>query len=134
MEKDENCIFCKIVAGEIPAHKVYEDDKSFAFLDIHPVEKGHVLLIPKEHIVWMHETNDELLGEMFVKAKRLMQAMIRGLESDLVEVVVFGEEVPHFHIKLIPIKRADGFPHAPTKTYESGEEEIFADKIKTNIL
>ena len=95
-------IFGKIIRGEIPATKVYEDDKFLAFLDINPVAKGHILLIPKEHYVWVQDMPNELLGAIFVKVKELIHAMKTSLGCDLVEVVIEGKQVPHFHISLIP--------------------------------
>ena len=61
----DNCIFCKIVKGELPSYKVYEDDKCMAFLDIHPVAMGHTLLIPKEHYRWAQDMPDDLFGYIF---------------------------------------------------------------------
>ena len=71
MKTNKNCIFCKIINKEIPAPIIYEDDKLFGFLDINPVTKGHSLLIPKEHHVWIHETPDEVIAESFVTAKKI---------------------------------------------------------------
>ena len=61
----ENCIFCKIVKGEIPADKIYEDKDFLAFLDIRPVSHGHILIIPKEHIIWMQDVSDEMISKIF---------------------------------------------------------------------
>lgn len=104
MNENKNCVFCKIVSKEIGAEINYEDDKFVAFLDIKPVEKGHTLLIPKEHIVWMQEASDSLISEIFVTAKKLMQKMIKELPCDYVQISVVGKDVPHFHIHLIPRK------------------------------
>ena len=134
MKKDENCIFCKIVSGAIPSTKVYEDETCFAFLDIHPVAKGHVLLVPKEHIVWMQEATDETIADMFVKTKKLMVSMIHGLGCDYVQIGIVGKDVPHFHVHLIPRRLEEAHAPTPTLSYNAGEEEIFADKIKASIL
>lgn len=97
-----DCIFCKIVRGEIPSEKVYEDSEFIAFLDINPVTKGHTLLIPKIHSTWMHETEDSVIGKIFIRAKELMNKIRLDLPCDYVQVSVVGEEIPHFHIHLIP--------------------------------
>ena len=132
MNQDPNCIFCKIVLGEIPCTKVYGDNSFLAFLDIHPVADGHLLLIPKEHYTWMHEAPDSLIADIFVTTKKLMNTMRKGLPCDYVQVVVVGEGVSHFHIHLIPRFTGDA-PHSdPTHQYASIEEaESFASKIKS---
>ncbi len=98
----DKCIFCKIAQGEIPSTKVYEDEKFFAFLDINPESDGHTLIIPKDHYVWMQDAPDELLGEAFVVAKKLMQKLINDKKCEFVKVKVIGKDVPHFHIHLVP--------------------------------
>lgn len=124
-------IFSKIIRREIPATIIYEDDESIAFLDIHPVAKGHTLLIPKEPYQWMQDVPDELLAKMFLKTKKLMFAMKEGLSCDFVQVSVVGQDVPHFHIHLIPRYIDDSIPQAPTTEYQENEMHHFADKIKS---
>lgn len=99
---NENCIFCKIIKGEIPSSKIYEDANFIAFLDIHPVSKGHTLLIPKEHYVWMVETPDEIIESIYKKAKELMIKIKDENNCEFVKLSVVGKDVPHFHIHLIP--------------------------------
>lgn len=129
-------IFEKIIDGEIPAIKVYEDDKCLAFLDIHPVTKGHTLLIPKTHYTWIHEAPDELVGEIFIKAKTLINAMRSGIPCDYVQIGVVGNEVPHFHIHLIP-RYNESEVHISTRPevlYDSESEmSEYAKKIKANL-
>lgn len=126
-------IFSKIIRGEIPATKIYEDNEALAFLDINPVSKGHTLLIPKEPHVWMQDVPDELLANLFVKAKKLMIAIKKGLECDYVQISVVGKDVPHFHIHLIPRFFDDGLPNFPTVAYEENEMHTLALQI-TNAL
>ena len=129
------CIFCQIITGQIPAAKVYEDDKILAFLDINPVNLGHVLLIPKAHHQLMTETPDDLVAYIFTKAKALMAAIKTATAADYVVVSVVGLDVPHFHIHLIPRYKDDGLAGFwPTKKYEAGEMEEYAAKIKREIL
>jgi histidine triad (HIT) family protein len=130
-ELKENCIFCKIALKEIPSSIVYEDDKFFGFLDIKPVSNGHSLLIPKEHHVWMHETPDELISGAFITTKRLMNAMLKSLGCDYVQLSIVGKDVPHFHIHLIPRYFNDSLQMWPTHTYMSDDEmKDYSSKIK----
>jgi histidine triad (HIT) family protein len=116
---NDTCIFCKIISGNIPSTKIYEDGQFFGFLDIHPVTKGHVLLIPKAHYGWMHDTPDELVGDAFVTTKKLMNTIRTNLPCDYVQISVVGKDIPHFHIHLIPRFFNDNLPQFPTTTYES---------------
>lgn len=129
----EDCIFCKIITGEISAEKIYEDDKVLAFLDINPVTLGHVLIIPKEHYPMMPDVPDELLGHCFIKAKELMIKIKKAMESDYISVSVSGIDIPHFHIHLIPRKMGDKLQGWPTINYAEGEMGKIAEKIKNNI-
>lgn len=129
-----DCIFCKIVAGEIPAAKVYEDDKILAFLDINPVTYGHVLVIPKEHHQMITDVPDDLLCYCFIKSKKLMIKIKEAMAADFVVVSVVGIDVPHFHIHLVPRKHGDGLANFwPTTAYAEGEMQKTAEKIKSNL-
>ncbi|HTX87199.1 MAG TPA: HIT family protein [Candidatus Nanoarchaeia archaeon] len=129
-----DCVFCKIIAGEIPAAKVYEDEKCLAFLDIKPVNPGHVLLIPKEHHRMMTDTPDELVAYLFVKAKELMKAIKKSTQADYVALSVVGVDVPHFHIHLVPRYFNDGLANFwPTKIYAAGEMAATARRIRQEI-
>lgn len=126
-----NCVFCKIIAGEIPSEKIYGDDKVLAFLDINPVNHGHVLVIPKTHYPLMTDTPDEVVAEMFVKSKQLMLAVKKATKADYVVVSVVGVDVPHFHIHLVPRYHDDGLAGFwPTKKYNEKEMGAVAKKIK----
>lgn len=125
-------IFTKIINREIPATIVYEDDTFLAFLDINPVTKGHTLLITKQVFPWIHDVPNELVATSFVKAKELIVAMRATLPCDYVQVGVVGNEVPHFHIHLIPRMITEDVtqtmrPHTPYETLE--EKESYAEKI-----
>ena len=125
----ENCIFCKIASGEIPCTKVYEDENFISFLDIKPVSDGHILIIPKKHTVWMQDVDDKTIAEIFVLTKKLMLALKNGLPCDYVQESVVGNEVPHFHIHLIPRHEGDNFRNFPTKEYKEGQEKELLSKI-----
>lgn len=124
-----DCVFCKIVAGEIPSSKVYEDDKFLAFLTIEPISDGHLLIIPKEHIVWMQDAKDETVGEIYILAKKLMSALKKVTNADYVQLGVSGEEIPHFHIHLFTRDYNDGLLRYPHKKYKDGEASAIAQKI-----
>lgn len=129
-------IFGKIIRGEIPATKVYEDEQFLAFLDINPVTKGHTLLIPKEHYLWIHDVPDDVIAAIFVKAKKLINAMRAGLPCDYVQIGIVGNEVPHFHIHLIPryLENEVHLSRRPIVPYEHPEEiKEFAEKIRAEL-
>ena len=100
----EDCIFCKIASGEIPSQKVYEDDKTLAFLDIHPRAPGHTLLIPKDHYQWFDELPDDLSDHLFRVAKKIASDLKQHDGTDYVHLSIVGKDVPHVHIHLIPRK------------------------------
>ena len=98
-------IFSRIVAGEIPCHKVAEDEEFFAFLDINPVAKGHTLVIPKQETDYLFDLEDALLGRMMAFAKRVARAQEAAIPCKRVGMAVMGLEVPHAHIHLLPITK-----------------------------
>ena len=124
-----DCIFCKIVKKEIPSANVYEDGNFLAFLDIEPVSDGHLLIIPKKHIVWMQDADDETIADIFKLAKKLMKALKASTGCDYVLVSIVGKDIPHFHIHLIPRYFEDGLTQLPTKTYADGQAQELAKRI-----
>lgn len=125
----ENCIFCKIAKKEIPCVKVYEDEDFLAFLDIRPVADGHLLIIPKEHVVWMQDADDETVAGIFKLSKKLMLAVKNAVKCDYVMVSVVGKDVPHFHVHLIPRYLEDHHPQFPTIEFREKEAAAVAEKI-----
>jgi len=101
-----SCIFCKIAAGQIPSSRIYEDDQFFAFLDIHPRNPGHVLVIPKHHARWVWDVPN--VGAYFAVAQKIAKAQQKALGTDYVVSCIFGEEVHHAHVHLIPRFPNDG--------------------------
>ncbi|MBU0618799.1 HIT domain-containing protein [Patescibacteria group bacterium] len=95
-----DCIFCKIVAGEIPSFKIYENQDYLAFLDIFPFSWGHTLVIPKKHYPWVWEVKN--IGEYFQVCQKIAQHYQKTLNQKLVISHVYGEDIPHAHIHLIP--------------------------------
>lgn len=96
----ENCIFCKIVKGDLPCHKVYEDDDFLAFLDIHPQSPGHTQVIPKKHWRWVWDLPE--VGRYFEIAKKIALAQRKVFDTDFIISKVVGDEVHHAHIWVFP--------------------------------
>jgi histidine triad (HIT) family protein len=131
----ENCIFCKIVKNEIPSSRVYEDEQVVAFLDIAPVNIGHLLVIPKKHFKDIHETPEDLVARMMQAVKKISTALRVSLPCDGVNVAMnnegaAGQVVFHAHIHVIPRFKNDGFElwHGKRK-YEEGEMQEVVKKI-----
>jgi len=133
-----DCIFCKIVKGEIPSYKVYEDDETLAFLDISPNNPGHTLVIPKEHFENIYSLPGELFARMSLTAQKVSIALKNGLSTDGVTLSMNnepagGQLVFHSHIHVIPRMKDDFTVHYPHKTYGEGEAEEILEKIKAEI-
>ncbi|MDR3219370.1 MAG: HIT family protein [Dysgonamonadaceae bacterium] len=126
-------IFSKIIAGEIPSYKVAEDDAYYAFLDINPVAKGHVLVAPKKEEDYLFDLDDDTLAGMALFSKRVATAIRKAIPCKRVGVTVIGLEVPHAHIHLIPItKEADMLFTQPKKKFEPEEFKAIAAAIAAN--
>ncbi len=125
-------IFSKIVTGEIPAHKIAENDHFLAFLDIMPLKEGHTLVIPKKEIDYIFDVEDDMLAEMIVFAKRVSIKVKKAFPCERIGVSVIGLEVPHAHIHLIPINTMDDMNFSKPKMELSSDTlaEI-ANKIRT---
>lgn len=100
-----DCVFCKIVKGEIPCYKVYKDDLFLGFLDIFPLSKGNAILIPKKHYRWVNDVPE--FGAYWEAARKISRAMEKKLGATSISYLTFGEEVPHAHIRIIPRYSAD---------------------------
>lgn len=125
-------IFSKIIAGEIPSYKIAEEDRFYAFLDIHPMSKGHTLVVPKQETDYLFDLDDALLGDMAVFAKKVAKAIEKAVPCNRVGVMVIGLEVPHAHIHLIPIQKEGDMSLANPKLQLSPEEfEEIAEKIRS---
>src|SRR5215471_1540687 len=98
----EDSIFTKVVTGEIPCHKVYEDELTLAFLDIHPARPGHTLVIPKKQVEFLWDLADEDYQAVMMAARKIAQRLREVLGVRFVGVKVIGVDVPHAHVQLIP--------------------------------
>ena len=124
-------IFSKIVAGDIPCYKVAENDRFMAFLDIMPLRKGHVLVIPKKETDYIFDVEDDELAKMMVFAKSVAAKIKKVVTCNRVGVAVIGLEVPHAHIHLIPINTMDDMNFANPKLNLSQEElREIADQLR----
>lgn len=131
-----NCIFCKIVKGEIPSYKVYEDENFLAFLDIRPLNPGHTLVIPKKHFRWVWDI--ENIGEYYKVVKKIANAIKKVHKTDYVISLVFGEEVDHAHTWLIPRFKDDGHGSAidlkNIKEIPAEKMQKIAEKIQKEVV
>ena len=130
-----DCIFCKIIKKEIPCYKVYEDDNYLGFLDISPLNKGHVLVIPKKHYRWVWD--DPNIGEYMKVCQKIVVAQKKALDTDWVISIIIGEEAEHAHIWLVPRYDNDGHGGAidfkNRKTFPETEMVKITEQIKNNL-
>lgn len=127
-------VFSKIVAGEIPCHKIAEDSEFFAFLDILPVATGHTLVIPKEEVDYLFAIDDAKLGRMMAFAKRIARAQEQAIPCRRIGVTVIGLEVPHAHIHLVPITHeSDMYFDRPKGTPTNDELAATAAAIREKL-
>ena len=115
-------IFSKIIAGEIPSYKIAEDDRFLAFLDVFPLVKGHILVVPKLEVDKLFDLPDELLSEMLVFSKPIAKAIERTMDCRRCGVSVVGLEVPHAHMQVIPINSANDLNFTRSKITVTKEE------------
>ena len=112
MSRDPDCVFCKIVAGEVPSFKLFEDDATLAFMDINPANEGHALVIPKAHSVDLYSISDEALAGTMTTAKKVAAALSRALNPDGLNLVqcngsAAAQSVMHFHVHVLPRVKDD---------------------------
>ncbi len=127
----EDCIFCKIIKGEIPSFKIYEDDRVYAFEDINPIAEGHTLVIPKKHVRDLWEIDGESLTAVHLASKKIIEAISKALKcSGVVAMQLNGRSVGqlvfHYHLHLIP--RLENNPPLPIARWETTPGNM--DKIK----
>jgi histidine triad (HIT) family protein len=115
-------LFSKIIAGNIPCHKIAENDEFFAFLDINPVATGHVLVVPKQETDYIFDIDDDVLGRMMAFAKRIARAQKAAIPCKRIGLAVIGLEVPHAHIHLVPVTQESDIYFDKDKLTPSQEE------------
>lgn len=134
----QESIFSKIIKGEIPSVKIYEDENTYAFLDIRPNNPGHTLVIPKNPSTNIYEISDKDLKDLFNTVKKISIAIKKGVGATGINIAMnndkdAGQEVFHSHIHVIPRFPNDGFHHGKHLKYEAGQMEDVAEKIKANL-
>ena len=134
----DDCLFCKIVKGEVASSKIYEDDYVFAFLDIGPVNKGHTLVIPKKHYETYLDIPDEILEKMAVAIKKISKAVMKGVDADgfnlgMNNYSAAGQLVNHAHFHIMPRFKNDGLKLWPQGQYGDGEMDIIKEKITKHL-
>lgn len=123
-------IFSKIIAGEIPSYRIHEDERFYAFLDIHPLAEGHTLVVPKVETDYLFDLDENLLGDMMIFARKVALAMDKTMDCKRVGVAVLGLEVPHAHIHLVPINDLHDIEFSkPKLTFTEAEFQATAKKI-----
>ncbi|MBD8490329.1 HIT family protein [Echinicola sp. CAU 1574] len=124
-------IFTKIINREIPGHIVAEDDHYIAFLDIMPLVKGHVLVVPKQEVDYIFDLEDDVLSGLNIFAKKVAKAIDKTIKCTRVGVAVIGLEVPHVHVHLVPLNTMDDINFTrPKLKLENEEMAEIAKKIK----
>ncbi|AKB27441.1 purine nucleoside phosphoramidase [Methanosarcina siciliae C2J] len=137
----ENCIFCKIISGEIPSYRIYEDDAVYAFLDVYPASEGHTLVAPKKHFSNFTDMKAEDVALLFEAARKVTAAVEKAFSAEGSNIginngEVAGQEVPHVHVHVIPRKKGDGGRGIKSIVWTEPDttnlEEV-AEKIRKNL-
>lgn len=134
-----DCVFCKIIKGEIPSAKLYEDNIILAFLDIMPANKGHTLVIPKKHYETLLDIPANELEKVSAELHKITKAVVKATNAEGFNVFmnnkkVAGQIVPHAHFHIVPRFSNDGLEFKwPSKKYNDGEINELKEKIKRNI-
>ena len=127
-------IFSKIVSGEIPSFKIMEDQHHLAFLDVFPLAKGHVLVIPKQEVDSIFDLSDQAYTELWLFAKRTAKALEIAIPCKRVGIAVIGLEVPHAHIHLLPLQSVEDINFSkPKLTVSTDEMQAIAVKIRVHL-
>lgn len=130
-----DCLFCKIISGEIPSEKVYEDEKTFAFLDIHPINAGHTLVVPKAHSKDILEANIDDVSALMATVKKITPKILSAVSANAFNLGVntgaeAGQVIFHTHLHIMPRQPSDGFKHWRGKDTAKEELAKVASKIR----
>jgi histidine triad (HIT) family protein len=134
-----DCLFCKMVAGQIPVTKIYEDEDILAFLDIGPISDGHTLVIPKQHFEKLHDCPPEILSRVSSRLGKIAGAVTTAMNSDGYNLLcnngkAAGQLIEHLHFHIIARNSGDGiFNRWPSYKYEQGKIEVIAEQIRKNL-
>jgi histidine triad (HIT) family protein len=139
MSASQDCIFCKIISGGIPCYKLYEDDATFAFMDINPANDGHALVIPKDHAEDVHAVSDDSISRTVITAKKIAAAVEKSVSPGGINLVqcngtAAGQSVFHFHMHVLPRREGDELKlNWGLKPGDMDSIGILAEKIKKNL-
>ena len=129
-------MFLKVIAGEIPSEKIYEDDKTYAFLDINPNNPGHTLVIPKNYSKDIYDISQEDWRAVMGTVRMLAPVIKEALGAEGINIIMNNDEpagqiVPHTHVHIIPRYKTDGFKHWKGSPYQDGEKERIGEQIRS---
>lgn len=129
---EEDSIFTKIIKGEVPAHKIYEDDFVIAFLDIHPIQPGHTLVVPKVQVDQFDDLDQDYYSALWQVVKRVAKAQKKAFHQARVGVQVFGLDVAHAHVHVFPFTTAGQYRNLPDFSVDPNQEELaeVANKLR----
>ena len=122
-------IFTKIVQGEIPSYRIYEDEDHLAFLDINPMQPGHTLVIPKREVDYLFDLSEAEYTGLWKAVRTVEAALKMALGCKRLVVLVVGYEVPHVHVHLIPTDELSDYPLPPRQTLEAADAEALTAKV-----
>lgn len=133
-----DCIFCKIIKGELPCVKVYEDAEAMAFLDIHPVNFGHTLVVPKAHYINIFDTPVDVLSKLMAATQKIAPAILKATGTSSFNLGVnngapAGQVIFHTHFHIMPRYEGDGYKMWGAKAYGPGEMDKLGDVVKAAI-
>jgi histidine triad (HIT) family protein len=129
----EDCLFCKIIKGEVPSYKIWEDKNFFAFLDINPINPGHTILVLKKHLGYIFYLEEPLYSEIFRTAKKLSEPLKKATGAERIGLAIEGFVIPHIHIHLVPVNKVNDLD--PNKAKKASPEELLEmmERIKNEI-
>ena len=123
-------IFTKLIQGELPSHRVHEDDAHFACLDINPIQPGHTLVIPKREVDQMFDLTPDELASLWQFSQVVAEKLKAETGCERIVSVVVGYEVPHVHVHLIPTNELDDFPIPPRTDLDHEQAAVFAERMR----
>ncbi|MCM1111488.1 MAG: HIT family protein [Clostridium sp.] len=126
-------IFTRIINGEIPCYKIAEDEKNFAFMDINPVQPGHILVVPKNEVSYIFDLPYEDYASLTLFAKRIATALKKAVDCKRIGVAVIGLEVPHAHIHLIPISREGDLDFSKKQQLPADRMQQIFDAVRAEL-
>lgn len=128
----EKSIFTRIIEKEIPSYRIYEDEHVYAFLDIHPIQPGHTLVVPKQQVQFVWDLDDDVYQSLMMITKKIAQHVRKTLDVPYVGEQIMGIDVPHAHIHIIPFATPEEFRHVPDMNNEPNHAELaqMAEKLQ----